>query len=99
MRVSKTSSLNNNEVFERRNLIIEEFKKIYADSKLSRVKRDKELGKRDFLILPYSKLDELIKSKIIAIESEAKQLSFHVLHETDEDDAYINKISEKNDVI
>jgi len=58
----------------------------------------KELGKKDFLILPFSKLDELIKTNVIKKVNEAKQLSFYVLHKMDEDDAYINEIAAKNEV-
>lgn len=57
----------------------------------------KEPTQRDFLIMPYSKVDELMKSGVIKYEDEAKHISFKVLHKNP-NDAFINEYNEKCDV-
>jgi|GEM_PF-3593475 len=57
----------------------------------------KEPSQRDFLILPYFKINELLNKKVLVQETEAKQISFKILHTT-EKNAFVNEISEKSDV-
>lgn len=61
--------------------------------------------RRLYLVLPFSKLDELKKSKVIKVQRGAKQFTFKVIHENndgnlavDESDAYINCISDRSNV-
>lgn len=53
----------------------------------------KEPTQRDFLIMPYSKIDELIKIGVLKQEDEAKHISFKVLHKNP-DDAFIGEYRE-----
>jgi hypothetical protein len=57
----------------------------------------KEPIQRQFLIVPYHKLNELIIGGIVNVNGGAKQFSFRVVH-TSNDNAYINKVSEKSEV-
>jgi hypothetical protein len=57
----------------------------------------KEPSQRDFLILPYSKIDELIRNGIIKKIVDAKKISFKVAHTTPEN-AFIEKMGAANDV-
>lgn len=50
----------------------------------------REPSQRDFLILPYSKVDELIKNRDIEVKPDAKKATFCVTHKTVED-AFIDK--------
>jgi hypothetical protein len=50
----------------------------------------KEPSQRDFLILPYSKIDELIKNRDIEVKPGVKKANFFVTHKTSED-AFIGK--------
>jgi hypothetical protein len=54
-------------------------------------------SQRDFLILPYSKIDEMIKTSVIKKIDDAKHISFKVLHKTPQD-AYINTFSDLSNV-
>lgn len=58
---------------------------------------ERDVNKRDFLILPFHKVDELMKNGSINKVENSKQVSFSVLHRKDED-AFIGKISEITDV-
>ena len=57
----------------------------------------KQPSQRDFLILPYSKIDELIKIGAIKQENKAQHISFKVLHKNP-NDAFIGEYKEKCDV-
>ncbi len=57
----------------------------------------KQLSQRDFLILPYSKIDELIKNGVIKRIAEAQHISFKVLHKNP-NDAFIGEYEEKCNV-
>jgi hypothetical protein len=57
----------------------------------------KQPSQRDFLILPYSKVDELIKIGAIKQENEAQHISFKVLHKNP-NDAFIGEYKEKCEV-
>lgn len=57
----------------------------------------KEPSKRDFLILPYSKIDELIKIGVLQQLDNAKHISFKVLHKTPQD-AYISEYKDSSNV-
>ncbi|MFZ3099905.1 MAG: hypothetical protein WA103_01560 [Minisyncoccales bacterium] len=57
----------------------------------------KEPSQRDFLILPYSKIDELIRNGMIKKIVDAKKISFKVVHTTPEN-AFIEKMGAANDV-
>lgn len=54
-------------------------------------------SQRDFLILPYSKIDELIKIGVISKLDKAKHINFKVLHKTPQD-AYIGTFNESSNV-
>lgn len=54
----------------------------------------KQPSQRDFLILPYSKIDELIKIGIIKQEDRAQHINFKVLHKNPSD-AFIGEYKEK----
>lgn len=57
----------------------------------------KEPSLRDFLILPYSKVDELIKIGVIQQLENAKHINFKVLHKTPQD-AYIGEYKDASNV-
>ncbi len=57
----------------------------------------KQPSQRDFLILPYSRIDELIKIGAIKQCSKAQHISFKVLHKNP-NDAFIGEGKEKYDV-
>lgn len=57
----------------------------------------KEPTQRDFLIMPYSKIDELIKVGVIKHDNKAKHISFKILHNTQKD-AFIGEYKEKCNV-
>lgn len=57
----------------------------------------REPSVRSFLILPYTKVDELIRNGVMKQEVGAKQICFKVLHKTNED-AYIEKLDEVSNV-
>lgn len=57
----------------------------------------KQPSQRDFLILPYSRIDELIKIGAIKQENKAQHISFKVLHKNP-NDAFIGEYKEKCDV-
>jgi len=67
--------------------------KVYYIIVLSR----REPSHRDFLILPFLKLNELESTGVLQRKDKAKQISFRVIH-TKKDDAYINKESGRTDV-
>lgn len=58
---------------------------------------ERVLNEREFLILPFLKIDELMKNGSISKNENSKQMSFRVLHKGVED-AFIGKISESTDV-
>jgi hypothetical protein len=58
---------------------------------------ERRVNKRDFLILPFYKVDELIKNGTINVVANSKQTSFNILHKGEED-AFVSKISELTDV-
>ena len=57
----------------------------------------KQPSQRDFLILPYSKVDELIKIGAIKQENKAQHISFKVLHKNP-NDAFIGDYKERCEV-
>lgn len=58
---------------------------------------ERELNKREFLILPFLRVDELLKNGTISKNEGSKQMTFRILHKGIED-AFIGKISEYTDV-
>ncbi len=58
---------------------------------------EREMNKHDFLILPFHKVDELIKNGSMNKADDSKQISFCVLHKDDED-VFISKIGESSSV-
>lgn len=58
---------------------------------------ERELNQREFLILPFIRVDELMKNGSINRLEDSKQVSFRVLH-SGKEDAFIGKISEATNV-
>lgn len=58
---------------------------------------EREMSKHDFLILPFHKVDELMKNGAINKGETSKQISFNILHKDDED-AFIGRINESTNV-
>ncbi len=58
---------------------------------------ERETIQRDFLLLPFIKIDELIRNGTINKVDGSKQVSFRILHK-DSETAYVNKITDACDV-
>lgn len=58
---------------------------------------ERRINRREFLILPFFKIDELIKNGSIIKNKNSRQVSFRVLHKNGED-AFISKINESTNV-